>query len=94
VTQFGRIEGPPPGSRHRLLAGLRLGKHPVRMTHQRYRAEAARLREEAGQTRFPEIKGRLLTLAARFDQLAADVERFEQSWWGRAPGSQGGQGET
>lgn len=42
-----------------------------------YRNQAVRLRALAQQTRFPESKARLLTLADSFDRLADRVQGWE-----------------
>jgi hypothetical protein len=42
-----------------------------------YRSQSARLREMARQTRFPDVRVRLLTLAASFDRLADRAEDWE-----------------
>jgi hypothetical protein len=41
-----------------------------------YRSHAERLRELARQTRFPDVRIRLLSLAASFDKLADHAERW------------------
>src|SRR5262245_52428186 len=41
-----------------------------------YRGHAQRLREMARQTRFPDVRIRLLSLAASFDRLAERSERW------------------
>lgn len=41
----------------------------------RYRRQAQRLRQEAGQVHNEEIRQQLLDIAAQFDRLAHDAER-------------------
>jgi hypothetical protein len=49
-----------------------------------YRSQAARLRRLAQETRYPEVRERLLLMAAGFERLADQVEKWEEAGFPRA----------
>jgi len=57
------------------------GNRLMRSTRaEKYREEAARLRDEAERAKPPDIRRQLLNIAAQYDRLAGSIERMLQSY--------------
>ena len=48
-----------------------------------YRSQAATLRRLSRETRYPDVRGRLLLMAAGFERLADQVEKWENAGFTR-----------
>jgi len=49
-----------------------------------YRSQAAMLRRLSRETRYPDVRERLLLMAAGFERLADQVEKWEKAGYTRA----------
>jgi len=49
-----------------------------------YRSQAATLRQLSRETRYPDVRERLLLMAAGFERLADQVEKWERAGFTRA----------